>query len=117
MRMGACCGPSSEVARPWAGASHGPRTARGSLLRRRRGGGRPGPRRPTSLLQTADGSNQRRVTAGGRAFAPLWAPDGRTLVYAERAPGPAFPPHTLLIALDVETGESRRLLDSGPMTA
>jgi hypothetical protein len=58
-----------------------------------------------------DGGESRRLTSTGRAFAPVWSPDGQTIVFAELGPGPVFPPTATLRAVDVESGKSRTLLE------
>jgi hypothetical protein len=63
------------------------------------------------LIVDADGSNRRRLTRSGRAAAPLWSPDGRTIVFAEREPGPRFPPRVGPWAVDVDGTNRRRLTE------
>ncbi len=42
---------------------------------------------PTDIYVTsADGSHPRRVTRTGRAFSPVWSPDGKTLAFSNRGP-------------------------------
>jgi Tol biopolymer transport system component len=59
------------------------------------------------FVADASGANLRRVSGDGFAAAPNWSPDGRTLSYARAEPG--NPDVWNLWALDLDTGESRKL--------
>lgn len=61
----------------------------------------------------ANGENRRRLTRTGRAFAPVWSPDGRTIVFAERV-GEGFPPSVGLWAMDADGANLRSLVEAEP---
>jgi hypothetical protein len=68
-------------------------------------------------LRLLDVSSGRESTIGP-GFAPLWGPDGATLVFLEptgarRCSGEVCQGKSKLVALDVATGEKRVLLDAG----
>ena len=59
-------------------------------------------------IMTADGEDERQVTqAEGDVRAPAWSPNGREIVYANNANG-----NYDLYIVDVDTGESRPLVES-----
>lgn len=62
----------------------------------------------------AGGGSARRLTRTGRAFAPVWSPDGRTIVFAQRAPGASYPSTNSLWAMTSDGGNPRELLEADP---
>ncbi|HYZ78849.1 MAG TPA: hypothetical protein VE596_15900 [Gaiellaceae bacterium] len=58
----------------------------------------------------ADGSRLRRLTASGAAFAPVWAPNGRAIVYAQRERGERLPLTSSLWIMRADGRGKRRLL-------
>jgi Tol biopolymer transport system component len=59
----------------------------------------------------AAGSKPRRLTETGRAFAPVWSPDGGTIVFAEFTSGRRFPPTATIWSMAADGSSKRRLLD------
>jgi Tol biopolymer transport system component len=57
----------------------------------------------------ADGSGVRRLTSSGRAHAPVWSSDGRTIAFSQRARNLEWPATGLWI-LDVEGRTARQVL-------
>ncbi|MBD0330355.1 MAG: PD40 domain-containing protein [Thermoleophilia bacterium] len=64
------------------------------------------------VLVDSDGRNRRRVTRTGRAFAPVWSPDGRAIIFGEREPGRRFPPRVGLWAIGAGGSDRRRLTEA-----
>ena len=62
----------------------------------------------------AVGGNAHRLTQTGRAFAPVWSPDGRTIVFAQRAPGARYPATSSLWAMTSDGSNRRQLLEPKP---
>jgi Tol biopolymer transport system component len=70
---------------------------------------------PTDIFVVATaGSGLQRLTESGRACCAVWAPDGRTIAFAEvgRESGPAR--SATIWLMDADGGNKRRLLESVP---
>jgi Tol biopolymer transport system component len=63
------------------------------------------------LVVEASGGRPRRLTSTGRAFAPVWSPDGQTIVFSERS-SVRFPWAAGLWAMSAAGGERRPLLEA-----
>ena len=73
---------------------------------------------PELWVMDADGTEQRRLVAGGDAPAPAWSPDGRELAVGVWNDSPCGPSdHNCALArvalVDADTGAVRRLIASG----
>ena len=69
------------------------------------------PSRPTDIyVADANGSRVRRLTRSGAAFAPVWAPDGSTIVYAQRKPDADLTFRSSLWIMRSDGSGKRRLL-------
>jgi Tol biopolymer transport system component len=78
-----------------------------------RGRGRGRPSSPTDVyVVDADGVRLRRLTSSGAAFAPVWAPDGRTIAYAQRERGPRLPFTASLWVMRSDGTGRRRLVQA-----
>jgi Tol biopolymer transport system component len=76
-----------------------------------RGRGHDTPLSPTDIyVADANGSRLRRLTRSGTAFAPLWAPDGSAIVYAQREPDNRITSRSSLWIMRSEGSGKRRLL-------
>jgi TolB protein len=76
-----------------------------------RGRGRGRLSSPTDIyVIDANGSRLRRLTRSGAAFAPVWAPDGSAIVYAQRERDETLPFRTSLWIMRSDGSGKRRLL-------
>ena len=78
-------------------------------LDRGRGRGRLSSATDVYLVET-NGSRLRRLTTSGVAFAPVWAPDGRSIVYAQRERDESLPFTSSLWIMRSDGSRRRRLL-------
>jgi Tol biopolymer transport system component len=66
---------------------------------------------PTDVyVADANGSQLRRLTTSGAAFAPVWAPDGSAIVYAQRQPDDDLPFRSSLWIMRADGSGKRMLL-------
>jgi dipeptidyl aminopeptidase/acylaminoacyl peptidase len=76
-----------------------------------RGRGRGRLSSPTDIyVIDANQSRLRRLTRSGTAFAPVWAPDGRAIAYAQREHDKTLPFRTALWIMRPDGSRERRLL-------
>jgi WD40-like Beta Propeller Repeat len=76
-----------------------------------RGRGHDIPSNPTDIyVADANGSQLRRLTTSGAAFAPVWAPDGTAILYAHREPRDDLPIRSSLWIMRSDGSGKRRLL-------
>jgi dipeptidyl aminopeptidase/acylaminoacyl peptidase len=76
-----------------------------------RGGGHDKLSRRTDIyVADANGSRLRRLTRSGAAFAPVWAPNGSAIVYAQRKPDDNLPFRSSLWIMRSDGSGKRRLL-------
>jgi Tol biopolymer transport system component len=76
-----------------------------------RGHGSSTPSRPTDIyVADANGSRLRRLTRSGAAFAPVWAPNGSAIVYAQRKPDDVLTFRSSLWIMRSDGSGKRRLL-------
>jgi Tol biopolymer transport system component len=80
-------------------------------LDRRRSRGRPSSATDVYVVD-ASGARLRRLTTSGTAFAPVWAPDGRAIAYAQRERGQRFPFTSSLWIMNSDGSSKRRLLSA-----
>jgi len=56
----------------------------------------------------------RRLTKTDRSFAPVWSPDGRTIVFAQYAAGTPYPSTTSLWSMSSDGSNRRELIEAEP---
>lgn len=64
------------------------------------------------FVVNAEGGPARRLTQTGRSFAPVWSPDGRTIVFAEHAEDISYPFTTSLWSMSSDGSSRRQLLEA-----
>jgi Tol biopolymer transport system component len=70
---------------------------------------------PTDIIVVgAAGSGLQRLTASGRACCAVWAPDGRTIAFAELGGSPGPTQTAAIWLMDSDGRNKRRLLEPGP---
>lgn len=64
------------------------------------------------VVVNAEGGGTRRLTRTDRAFAPVWSPDGRTIVFAQYAAGTPYASTTSLWSMSSDGSNRRQLLEA-----
>ena len=66
------------------------------------------------FVANADGSGIRRLTTSGRAFSPVWSPDGDTIVFAEWREGSGYWTSGAVVAVASDGSAPRAVTEAGP---